>query len=78
MHALVLMSDHPKKSYRLSKIAAKTAHFSEKTIGYSLWFCQFGVILRNAKVKSKHSLYRMQYAWVCVYMCTRVRGMVLV
>ncbi len=34
------MSDHLKKSYRLSKIAAKTAHFGEKTQVYmvlSIW-----------------------------------------
>ncbi len=41
MDTLVLKLGATHKSYRLAKLAAKTAHFEGKTQGYSLWFLQF-------------------------------------
>ncbi len=38
MHTLVLKSDNPNTSYRLSKLAAKTLNFGKNPQGYSLRF----------------------------------------
>ncbi len=43
--------DNPNKSYRLSKVASKTAHFEEKTQGYSLGFVKIWPV---TKLESKH------------------------
>ncbi len=54
MHTLVLNLSKPNSSYRLSKLAAKTAHFGKTRKAIAFGFVNFEGFQPVTKLESKH------------------------